>query len=290
MEALDAGGNITDTSNPDATRAGLELYRTFKNQNALQSLTSIYKLGKDDLATYQRLDFSMNVMKQTFDQAYKNELMFKNNPDKYKLLKADGKSVTDEVNKLDFPGVTPFEFGLEFENNAYANQIIKNVANNAMIATGSEKTALEFARKYVEQNYRVDDFKQLVPINNAYPEYHDASIKLYIKDLYESGRINKEKHKEEDIIPVYFTVGSLTSNQGFVLRDKTTGVPITIDVVTPQGDFDEGNYDDARFTYKEIVEKIYPLMKDKRYDDFVNNYNRIQLQKQTFDLISTETP
>jgi len=290
LEALDAGGNITDTSNPDATRAGLELYRTFKNQNALQSLTSIYKLGKDDLATYQRLDFSMNVMKQTFDQAYKNELMFKNNPDKYKLLKADGKSVTDEVNKLDFPGVTPFEFGLEFENNAYANQIIKNVANNAMIATGSEKTALEFARKYVEQNYRVDDFKQLVPINNAYPEYHDASIKLYIKDLYESGRINKEKHKEEDIIPVYFTVGSLTSNQGFVLRDKTTGVPITIDVVTPQGDFDEGNYDDARFTYKEIVEKIYPLMKDKRYDDFVNNYNRIQLQKQTFDSISTETP
>ena len=55
-------------------------------------------------------------------------------------------------------------------------------------------------------------------------------------------------------------------------------------------EYDEGNYDDARFTYKEIVEKIYPLMKDKRYDDFVNNYNRIQLQKQEFDLISTETP
>ena len=290
LEALDAGGNITDTSNPQATLAGLELYRTFKNQNALQSLTSIYKLGKDDLATYQRLDFSMNVMKQTFDQAYKNELMFKNNPDKYKLLKADGKKVTDTVNELDFPGVKLFRLGLEFENEAYAAQIIKNVANNAMIATGSEKSALEYAKGYVQENYKVDDFGQLVPINNAYPEYHDAAIKLYIKDLYESGRINKEQHKEEDIIPVYFTVGSLTSNQGFVLRDKTTGVPITIDVVTPQGDFDEGSYDDARFTYKEIVEKIYPLMKDKRYNDFVNNYNRIQLQKQTFDLISTETP
>ena len=290
LETLDAGGNITDTSNPQATLAGLELYRTFKNQNALQSLTSIYKLGKDDLATYQRLDFSMNVMKQTFDQAYKNELMFKNNPDKYKLLKADGKKVTETVNELDFPGVKLFRLGLEFENEAYAAQIIKNVANNVMIATGSEKTALEFAKGYVQENYKVDDFGQLVPINNAYPEYHDAAIKLYIKDLYESGRINKEKHKEEDIIPVYFTAGSLTSNQGFVLRDKTTGVPITIDVVTPQDDFDEGNYDDARFTYKEIVEKIYPLMKDKRYNDFVNNYNRIQLEKQTFDLISTETP
>ena len=290
LSALDAGGNITDTSNPEATRAGLELYRTFKNQNALQSLTSIYKLGKDDLATYQRLDFSMNVMKQTFDQAYKNELMFKNNPDKYKLLKADGKKVTDTVNELDFPGVKLFRLGLEFENEAYAAQIIKNVANNVMIATGSEKTALEFAKGYVQENYKVDDFGQLVPINNAYPEYHDAAIKLYIKDLYESGRINKEQHKEEDIIPVYFNPGSLTSNQGFVLRDKTTGVPITIDVVTAQGDFDEANYDDARFTYKEIVEKIYPLMKDKRYDDFVNNYNRIKLQKQTFDSISTETP
>ena len=44
--------------------------------------------------------------------------------------------------------------------------------------------------------------------------------RLYIKDLYDNGRINKEQHKEEDIIPVYFTVGALTSNQGFVLRDK----------------------------------------------------------------------
>ena len=290
LEALDAGGNITDTSNPQATLAGLELYRTFKNQNALQSLTSIYKLGKDDLATYQRLDFSMNVMKQTFDQAYKNELMFKNNPDKYKLLKADGKKVTETVNELDFPGVKLFRLGLEFENEAYAAQIIKNVANNVMIATGSEKTALEFAKKYVQENYRVDNFGQLVPINNAYPEYHDEAIKLYIKDLYESGRINKEQHKEEDIIPVYFSVGSLTNNQGFVLRDKKTGVPITIDVVTPVEDFDEGSYDDARFTYKEIIEKIYPLMKDKRYNDFVKNYNKIQLEKQTFDLISTETP
>ena len=290
LETLDAGGNITDTSSKDATLTGLQLYQTFKNQNALQSLTSVYQLGEDDLATYQRLDFGMNVMKQTFEQAFNNELQYKNNPDKFKLLKADGKAVTAKVNELDFPGVTPFEFGLEFENEAYANIIMKNVANNAMIATGSQETSLEFAKSYIEQNYRVDDFKQLVPINNTYPEYHDQAIKLYIKDLYESGRINKEQHKEEDIVPVYFTVGSLTSNQGFVLRDKNTGVPITIDVVDPQGDFDEGSYDKARMTYKDIVEKIYPLMKDQRYEDFVNTYNRIQKQKQEFDIISEMMP
>ena len=198
-------------------------------------------------------------------------------------LKADGKSVTAVVNELDFPGVTPFEFGPEFENEAYASIIIKNVANNYMMAGGSEKTSLENAKKYVEQNYRVDAFKQLVPINNSYPEYHDEAVKLYIKDLYDTGRINKEQHKEEDIIPVYFTVGALTSNQGFVLRDRNTGVPITIDVVDPQGDFDEVSYDNARMTFKDIVEKIYPLMKDQRYEDFVNTYNRIQKQKREFE-------
>ena len=225
----------------------------------------------------------MNTMKQTFEQAFNNELQFKNNPDKFKLLKADGKAVTAKVNELDFPGVTVFELGLEFENEAYANIIMKNVANNVMIATGSEKTALEFAKNYIEENYRIDDFKQLVPINKSYPEYHDQAIKLYIKDLYESGRINKEQHKEEDIIPVYFTVGSLTSNQGFVLRDSNTGVPITIDVVDPQGDFDEGSYDKARMTFKDIVEKIYPLMKDQRYEDFVIKYNRLKESKRQFD-------
>ena len=283
LETLDAGGNITDTSSKDATLRGLQLYQTFKNQNALQSLTSVYQLGKDDLATYQRLDFGMNVMKQTFEQAFNNELQFKNNPDKFKLLKADGKAVTAKVNELDFPGVTVFELGLEFENEAYANIIMKNVANNVMIATGSEKTALEFAKNYIEENYRIDDFKQLVPINNSYPEYHDQAIKLYIKDLYESGRINKEQHKEEDIIPVYFTVGSLTSNQGFVLRDNNTGSPITIDVVDPEGDFDEGSYDKARMTFKDIIEKIYPLMKDQRYEDFVIKYNRLKESKRQFD-------
>jgi hypothetical protein len=152
-----------------------------------------------------------------------------------------------------------------------------------MIATGSEKTALEFAKNYIQENYRIDDFKQLVPINNAYPEYHDQAIKLYIKDLYDSGRINKEQHKEEDIIPVYFTVGALTSNQGFTLRDRKTGFPITIDSVDPVADFDEGSYDKARMTFKDIVEKIYPLMKDQRYEDFVNTYNKIQKQKREFE-------
>ena len=134
----------------------------------------------------------------------------------------------------------------------------------------------------------------LLPAADAITEYHikqrDNNEKLEARKTFyemksESDKIIKKYENEPDD---FKSVNGY--NQGFVLRDKTTGVPITIDVVTPQGDFDEANYDDARFTYKEIVKKIYPLMKDKRYDDFVNNYNRIQLQKQTFDSISTETP
>ena len=123
LETLDAGGNITDTSSKNSTLRGLQLYQTLK----IKTLCNLYLfiIGKDDLATYQRLDFGMNVMKQTFEQAFNNELQFKNNPDKFKLLKADRKSVTAVVNELDFPGVTPFEFGPEFENEAYASIIIK---------------------------------------------------------------------------------------------------------------------------------------------------------------------
>ena len=101
--------------------------------------------------------------------------------------------------------------------------------------------------------------------------------------MYDNDRINKEQHKLEDIIPVYFSAGSLTSNQGFILRDRNTGVPITIDVVDPQGDFDEGSYDKARMTFKDIVDKIYPLMKDQRYEDFVIKYNRLKESKRQFD-------
>ena len=36
-------------------------------------------------------------------------------------------------------------------------------------------------------------------------------------------------------------------------------------------------------TFKDIVEKIYPLMKDQRYEDFVNTYNRIEKQKREFE-------
>ena len=54
------------------------------------------------------------------------------------------------------------------------------------------------------------------------------------------------------------------------------------------GDFDEGNYDKARFTYKDIVEKIYPLAKDVRYKNFINEYNIIKKRKSDLDIIASE--
>jgi len=67
------------------------------------------------------------------------------------------------------------------------------------------------------------------------------------------------------------------------LRDRKTGSPITIDSVDPVADFDEGSYDKARMTFKDIEEKIYPLMEDVRYKKWVERYNRVKKSTQQFE-------
>ena len=62
-------------------------------------------------------------------------------------------------------------------------------------------------------------------------------------------------------------------------------MPITIDVIDPQGNFDEVSYDNARMTFKDIVEKNI-INERSEYEDFVNTYNRIQKQKEFEDTIN----
>ena len=129
-----------------------------------------------------------------------------------------------------------------------------------MIATGSEKSALEFAKGYVQNTIKLmtsdSSFQLIMLILNIMMQ-----LSNFIK-IYTAVELTKKNIKK---ILILFTLRwFINGNQGFVLRDKTTGVPITIDVVTPQGDFDEGNYDDARFA-QEIVEDI-PFNEDKIND------------------------
>jgi hypothetical protein len=273
--------NISDTGNKQLTKQGLEYYKLFKTQNGFNSLKSTYKIDKETLASYARMDFATNYLKETFDSAFAREVDIKNKPESYKLRTVDDIKVDATFSNIDMPG---FFLG-DIQNAQTTKYILKNIANIYYKAGGNQDSALDGARQFVEQNYRMDLFQQIVPIDNSLPEYHDAAIKTYIKKIYDEGRINKETNKLDDIIPVYYSLGGLSDVQGIILKNRTNDQTISIGGSIPFGDFDEVAYDSARLTQKDIVEKIYPLQKDKRFAGNVKKYNLLQdKRKRMFEL------
>jgi len=273
--------NISDTGNKQLTKQGLEYYKLFKTQNGFNSLKSTYKIDKETLASYARMDFATNYLKETFDSAFAREVDIKNKPESYKLRTVDDIKVDATFSNIDMPG---FFLG-DIQNAQTTKYILKNIANIYYKAGGDQDSALDGARQFVEQNYRMDLFQQIVPIDNSLPEYHDAAIKTYIKKIYDEGRINKETNKLDDIIPVYYSLGGLSDVQGIILKNKTNDQTISIGASIPFGDFDEVSYDSARLTQKDIVEKIYSLKKDKRFAGNVKKYNLLQdKRKRMFEL------
>ena len=273
--------NISDTGNKQLTKQGLEYYKLFKTQNGFNSLKSTYKIDKETLASYARMDFATNYLKETFDSAFAREVDIKNKPESYKLRTVDDIKVDATFSNIDMPG---FFLG-DIQNAQTTKYILKNIANIYYKAGGDQDSALDGARQFVEQNYRMDLFQQIVPIDNSLPEYHDAAIKTYIKKIYDEGRINKETNKLDDIIPVYYSLGGLSDVQGIILKNRTNDQTISIGASIPIGDFDEVSYDSARLTQKDIVEKIYPLQTDINYAGNVKKYNLLQdKRKRMFEL------
>ena len=273
--------NISDTGNKQLTKQGLEYYKLFKTQNGFNSLKSTYKIDKETLASYARIDFATNYLKETFDSAFAREVDIKNKPESYKLRTVDDIKVDATFSNIDMPG---FFLG-DIQNAQTTKYILKNIANIYYKAGGDQDTALDGARQFVEQNYRMDLFQQIVPIDKSLPEYHDAAIKTYIKKIYDEGRINKETNKLDDIIPVYYSLGGLSDVQGIILKNRTNDQTISIGASIPLGDFDEVSYDSARLTQKDIVEKIYPLQTDINYAGNVKKYNLLQdKRKRMFEL------
>lgn len=267
--------NISDVGDPNLTQQGLQLYRIFKNQNGLTTLRSTYKLDKETLETYAALDFSMNTLKETFDSAFKRQLQIKNKPEDFRLRTVSDKKVDSEFNDIDMPGFFDAD---DIENIQTTKYLLSSIANLYYKAGGSEEDALEGARNFIEENYRSDLFNQIVPKNNFSREdaEHDAAIKLYIKKIYDEGLVNKEKHEMDDIYPQYFSYGDLSNQQGFVLTNKKTGEPLTIDATLPSGDFDERIYNSSRLTQKDIESKIYPLIQNKKYIDYIGTWNLLR--------------
>jgi len=267
--------NISDTGNKQTTRQGLEYYRIFKNQNGFNTLKSEYQIDKQTLESYSRMDFSMNVLKETFDSAFSRELQIKSKPESYKFLNVSDKNVDSEFKKIDMPGL----FLGDIQNVQSTKYILRNIANIYYKAGGSESDALSAASKFIEENYRMDLFNQIVPKDNSQPEYHDAAIKAYIKKLYDEKRINVEKHKLDDIIPDYYNIGDFSNNQGFTLRNKKTNEAISLGATTALGDFDEEIYDSSRLSLKDIRTKVYPLTEDVRYKEWFLKYDALRTAK-----------
>jgi len=261
--------NISDTGNKELTKQGLEYFKLFKIQNGFNSLKSIYKIDKETLESYERINFAINRMNETFDSAFAREVDIKNKPESYRLRTIDDKKIDKTFSDIDMPGL----FLGDIQNIQTTKYLLKNISNIYYKGGGSEEDALEGAKEFIEQNYRMDLFNQIVPRDSSLPEYHDAAIKTYIKKIYDEGRINKETNKLDDIIPVYYSLGEFSDVQGIILKNKTNDQTISIGASIPLGDFDEVTYDSARLTQKNIVEKVYPLEKDLIYADNVKKYN-----------------
>jgi len=281
-ESLIAGtSNMTDTGDQSKVLQGFELYKLFKVQNGDEVLMKTYNISQSDVESYERLDYSLNTLGETFESSLNREIRTRAGDFKQKNI--DDKKINSIINDLDFQGQGLFDFGSpDVDNIQVVENILKYTANMYYKAGGSEDTALEAAEKFLEKNFRIDSFGQVVRIDPRIPEYHDESIKLFIKTLYDGGKINKEKNKLEDIIPQYYDY-SKYNIQGFTLINKNTNEALFIQ----SEDFDEAPYTDARFTQAQIEEVIYKPFKSNEYEKFKIEFDKrkqMKLEAENFGL------
>ena len=274
-ESLISGvANIADTGNKEKVLQGYELYKLFEVQNADETLTKTYKIAQSDIESYQRLDYSINVLGETFDSALNREITTR--AGNFKEKNIDDKKIDSRINELDFKGRGLFDFGEPNVNNIQAvENILKYTANMYFKAGGSEDTALDAAEKFLEKNFRIDTFGQVVRVDSRQPEWHDQAVKQYIKNLYDEGKINKETNDLDDIIPQYYDYAKFNI-QGFTLINKKTGEPLFMQ----SGDFDEEIYGTARFTQEQIEDIIYKPIKEKQYPEFLIKFEKGKKIKQ----------
>ena len=274
-ESLISGvANIADTGNKEKVLQGYELYKLFEVQNADETLTKTYKIAQSDIESYQRLDYSINVLGETFDSALNREI--RTRAGNFKEKNIDDKKIDSRINELDFKGRGLFDFGEPNVNNIQAvENILKYTANMYFKAGGSEDTALDSAEKFLEKNFRIDTFGQVVRVDSRQPEWHDQAVEKFIKNLYDEGKINKEANDLDDIIPQYYDYAKFNI-QGFTLINKKTGEPLFMQ----SGDFDEEIYGAARFTQEQIEDIIYKPLTKNRFDNFLIEFEKRKQMKQ----------
>ena len=280
--------NAATTGNPTTVRAGYEAYKIYKQQGGLAYLKSGMKLSDDQMDYYDTLDFMVDTMGMDIRSAmndygtyYKN----KNNPD-VKSIVADSTKV-----KSTAKDIADNFFTDDADNMDEIENLVKRYATILLKVRPSDQDGiLNSVQKRIESNFRVDVFGNLTAIKPHRPDTHDVAVKAYIKNLWDSGRINKQFNDFDDLIAVDVDPTSTTSISGIRIINKT--FPTTPVIFKPaEGDFDENEFELGIFTDKQLQEVIYPFGSDARWEAWKDRQNARKLKQEMLqaEIIASKT-
>jgi len=269
-EAINIGySNLGITGNTEYLKQGYKLYKIYSTQQGRNFMRGTMKVDRAAIEMYDRMDYAINSMKLTEGQAIANLRIIQRdiNSPGVQRKRVDnvliGKATTNVVDQN-------FSYK-EAENVEFISDTIKRMANTVYKIGGSEEDAIEYAVNFIDENYYLNIFGNLVPAKTNRPSYHDSSLKFYIQELWDSGQINKEQNKLDDIIAIDVAPTEFSDVEGVKIINRRTRQPVTI-FENAAGDFDENAYDAAVFTQKELLEKVYPLAEDDRFKKYQKKY------------------
>ena len=280
--------NAATTGKPETVRAGYETYKMYKMQGGLSYLKSGMKLTDDQMDYYDTLDFMVDTMGMDIRSAmndygtyYKN----KNNPD-VKSIVADSSKVKNTAKDI-----ADNFFTDDADNIDEIENLVKRYATILLKVRPSDQDGiLDSVQKRIESSFRVDAFGNLTAIKPHRPDTHDVSVKAYIKNLWDTGRINKDINDFDDLIAVDVDPTSTTSISGVRIINKT--FPTTPVIFKPAvGDFDENEFELGIFTDKQLEQVIYPFGSDARWESWKDRQNARKLEQDQLqaEIIATKS-
>ena len=269
-EAIRSGYvNVGLTGNEQMIEAGYKTYRTYIDQGGRNFLETTMNLEKKEMEFYDRYDFLRSSLKYTQQQASVavRDLEKNINTPEYKA-----KIVSDAQIKSATNSVSERWLSTNPDNVRFISDSITRVANTVYKIGGTEQQAVEYAKNFMDKNYRLDIFENLVPIKQNRPEYHDLSVKFYIEKLWNDGVIDKKNNSLKDLIAVDVEPNLFNDQAGIkIVNKKFPYSPLTT-FENAKGDFDDNKFNSLYLTQVELEKKVYPVASDKRYKDFVDKF------------------
>jgi hypothetical protein len=269
-EAIRSGYvNVSLTGNEQMIEAGYKTYRTYIDQGGRNFLETTMNLEKKEIEFYDRYDFLRSSLKYTQQQASVavRDLEKNINTPEYKA-----KIVSDAQIKSATNSVSERWLSTNPDNVRFISDSITRVANTVYKIGGTEQQAVEYAKNFMDKNYRLDIFENLVPIKQNRPEYHDLSVKFYIEKLWNDGVIDKKNNSLKDLIAVDVEPNLFNDQAGIkIVNKKFPYSPLTT-FENAKGDFDDNKFNSLYLTQVELEKKVYPVASDKRYKDFVDKF------------------